>query len=237
MVEGSGRVLFIGQINPGSTSFSYPYEIEQQLITHLKMANLAQVDSLLGDFAQELRAELFSTEHVRQSFAQLIAVTLRTLFEMDPTSTLFREYNLYQHLNELSTSEKIVNWLKTEVYPPIVEQLRNRTVQRNHSTIQKVLNHIHEYYDTDLSLPLLAAMISVPVSQFSHMFKAEVGMTPSEYVIAYRMEKARVMLEETDSKVSEIAERLQYNNSQNFIRVFKKMNGMTPGEYRSRSKE
>ncbi|MDF2936337.1 MAG: AraC family transcriptional regulator [Paenibacillaceae bacterium] len=237
MVEGSGRVLFIGQINPGSTSFSYPYEIEQNIITHLKMANLQQINGLLDEFTQELRAELFSTEHVRQSFAQLIAVTLRTLFEMDPTSTLFREYNLYQHLNELSTSEKIVNWLKTEVYPPIVEQLRNRTVQRNHSTIQKVLNHIHEYYDTDLSLPLLAAIISVPVSQFSHMFKADAGMTPSEYVIAYRMEKARAMLEETDSKVSEIAEKLQYNNSQNFIRVFKKMNGMTPGEYRSRSKE
>lgn len=237
LVEGSGRVLFIGQIHPGATSFSYPYEIEQNIITHLKMANLPHINGLLDEFARELRTELFSTEHVRQSFAQLTAVTLRTLFEMDPNSKLFHEYNLYQHLNDFSTTEKILNWLKTEVYPPIVEHIRNRTVQRNHSTMQKVLNHIHQAYDTDLSLPLLAAMISVPVSQFSHLFKSEVGMTPSEYIIAYRMEKARELLEQTDMKIADIAEKLQYNNSQNFIRVFKKMNGMTPGEYRTRSKE
>lgn len=238
LVEGSGRVLFIGQIKPGTTSFSYPYEIEQHIVTHLKMANMQQINSLLDDFVQALKTEIFNSEHVRQSFAQLIAVTLRTLFDLDPNAPQLHEYNLYQHLNELSTSEKIVNWLKTEVYPPIVDYIHSRTVQRNHSTIQKVVDHIHQYYDTDLSLPMLAGMISMPVSQFSHMFKTEVGMTFSEYIIAYRMEKARDLLQKTDIKISDIAEMLRYNNSQNFIRVFKKMNGVTPGEYRARySKE
>lgn len=59
-------------------------------------------------------------------------------------------------------------------------------------------------------------------------------MTFSEYLIAYRMEKARELLETTNDKISDIAEKLRYNNSQNFIRVFKKMNSATPGEYRTR---
>ncbi len=235
LVEGSGRVLFIGQIKPGPSSFSYPYEIEQQIVTHLKLANLPAIHNLLDDFAQALRTELFNHEHVRQSFTQLIAASLRALFEMDPNSTHLHAYNLYQRLNELNTSHKIVKWLKTDVYPPMVDHISIRTVQRKHMTIQKVLDHIHQHYDTDLSLPLLAGLVSMPVSQFSHMFKTEAGMTFSEYLIAFRMEKARHLLETTDAKISDIAEKLRYNNSQNFIRVFKKINGITPGEYRLRS--
>ncbi|WP_159887309.1 helix-turn-helix domain-containing protein [Paenibacillus puerhi] len=234
LIAGSGRVLFIEQIKPGAASFSYPYEIEQQIVTHLKMANLASIHSFIDEFNQALKTEVANSEYVRQSFAQLIAVSLRSLFELDSNFPQLHEYNLYQHLNELNTSEKIVHWLKTEVYPPIVEHIHNRMVHRNHGTIQMTLDHIHRYYDTDLSLTLFADMVSMPVSQFSYMFKEEMGINFSEYLISHRMEKARELLEQTDTRISDIAEKLRYNNSQNFIRIFKKMNGMTPGEYRSR---
>lgn len=234
LVEGSGRVLYIGHIKPGSASFTYPYELEQQIVTHLKLANLPPIWNLLDDFTRSLQVELYNHEHVRQSFAQLIAASMRTLYEMDPGSPQLHEYNLYQRLNEWNTTAKIVNWLKTDVYPPIVEHISHKTVQRNHSAIQRVLDYIHDHYDTDLSLSMLAGMIVMPVSQLSFMFKEEVGMTFSDYLITYRMEKARVLLETTDAKISDIAEKLRYNNSQNFIRVFKKINGIPPGEYRSR---
>jgi two-component system, response regulator YesN len=234
LVEGSGRVLYIGHIKPGPSSFTYPYEIEQQIVTHLKLANLPNIHSLLDHFAHALRVDIYNHEHVRQSFAQLIAASLRTLFEMDPNTTNLHEYNLYQRLNELNTSPKIVNWLKKEVYPPIVEHLSNKAVQRNHSTVQRVLDYIHQHYDSDMSLSLLADLVSLPVSQLSYMFKEEVGMTFSDYLIVHRMEKARHLLETTDAKISDIAEKLRYNNSQNFIRVFKKINGIPPGEYRNR---
>lgn len=235
LIEGSGCVLFIEQLKPDAASFSYPYEIEQQIVTNLKLANMANIEALLDDFAQAIRTETLHHEHVRQSFAQLIAVSLRTLFELNPSGAQLHDYNLYYRLNELNTSAKIVNWLKSEVYPPIVDHLSSRMVQRTHSTIQKVLQHIHQHYDTDLSQPQLAALVSMPVSQFSHLFKGETGMTFSDYMIAFRMEKARHLLETTDAKIVDIAEMLRYNNSQNFIRVFKKMHGLTPGEYRLRS--
>ena len=48
----------------------------------------------------------------------------------------------------------------------------------------------------------------------------------------YRMDMAKKWLKETDMKIAEIAERLQYNNSANFIRSFRKIEGTTPGKYR-----
>jgi AraC-type DNA-binding domain-containing proteins len=46
------------------------------------------------------------------------------------------------------------------------------------------------------------------------------------------MDMAKKWLKESDLKIVEIAERLQYNNSANFIRSFRKTIGMTPGQYR-----
>lgn len=48
----------------------------------------------------------------------------------------------------------------------------------------------------------------------------------------YRLQMAQSLLKDTDLAIKEIAERLQYRNSQNFIRFFKKKLGMTPGDYR-----
>ncbi|MGO4495212.1 helix-turn-helix domain-containing protein [Paenibacillus sp. 2RAB27] len=54
-----------------------------------------------------------------------------------------------------------------------------------------------------------------------------------EYLAQYRVRIAKKWLTETSMKISDIAEKLQYNNSQNFIRYFRKMEGMTPGQYRN----
>jgi len=58
------------------------------------------------------------------------------------------------------------------------------------------------------------------------------GVTFSEYVSQYRLKIAKQWLEETDMTIAEIAERLKYNNAQNFIRYFKNLEGITPGRYR-----
>lgn len=57
-------------------------------------------------------------------------------------------------------------------------------------------------------------------------------MSISQYVENIKMERARELLEESDRKVSEIAQLLRYGSSTVFIEVFKKQTGMTPGAYR-----
>lgn len=64
--------------------------------------------------------------------------------------------------------------------------------------------------------------------------KKEMGVTFSEYLSQYRLKIAKQWLEETDMTIAEIATRLRYNNAQNFIRYFKKLEGITPGRYRKK---
>jgi len=236
LVQGSGKVLYIGQIQLEVCSLNYPYECELQIITSLKLGNLSKIQTFLDEFAVTLRGEAGDSNQIRQSYIQLLAVSQRTMLELDAGTAEMFSYNLYQRLFELNTIEKIMHWMKNEVYPQMTDYIQSRQQQRTHGTIQRAVDYIHKHYDSDLSMPMVADYVSMPVSHFSVVFKTELGMTFSEYVIAYRMEKARELLENSDVRISDIADKLRYNNSQNFIRMFKKMNGITPGEYRLRVK-
>lgn len=235
LVQGSGKVIFIESVMPQQSVFVYPIEQEQTVVTGLKLGNLLQACRGVDEFASRLKdgGQYTSGDHLQQSFVQLIAASLKTLYELDPEhGPKIFDYNLYQRLTQLKSCEKIIAWLKKEIYPAIIGHIVSSRSRRQQDTIGKVLEHIHRHYDSDLSQPMLADLVSMPSSQFSSMFKETTGMTPSDYIIAYRIDQARELLTTTDLKVADIAERLRYNNAQNFIRVFKRMCGMTPGEYR-----
>ncbi|NOU87894.1 helix-turn-helix domain-containing protein [Paenibacillus sp. LMG 31460] len=236
LLEGTGTVLFIEQVNPEATTLTYPVEQEQSVLTNLRLGNIEQASSAVDDFAVSLKMKgSLTTDHVRQSFVQLVAATMRTLYELDPKEgpTLFEE-NVYQTVNGFKTMEHVVQWLKKVMFPTIITHIRHLRSERNSLIADKVLRYIHEHYDEDLSQPFLAEMVMMPVSHFSSIFKQEVGVTFTDYVIAFRIDKAKELLAQTDLKVTDIADRLRYNNSQNFIRAFKRLTGVTPGEYRSK---
>ncbi|WJH35385.1 helix-turn-helix domain-containing protein [Paenibacillus sp. CC-CFT747] len=236
LVEGNDKVIFIGSVLPQRSAFFYPAEQELTVVTGLKLCRLEQIRQGTDQFAAKLTAcgRQASVDHIQQSFVQLVAASLKTLFELDPEGgpKLFA-YNLYQRLAQLKTGDAIVQWLGTEVYPAMVAHISGFRNQRQRKTMEKVLQFIHEHYDEDLSQPMLADLVSLPGSQFSSMFKEETGMTLTDYIIAYRMDRAKELLVTTDLKVGDIADRLSYNNAQNFIRVFKRICGITPGEYRT----
>ncbi|MGO4350167.1 helix-turn-helix transcriptional regulator [Paenibacillus sp. MCAF9] len=83
-----------------------------------------------------------------------------------------------------------------------------------------------------MSLELCAGRINYHPDYVSRVFRKETGVTFSEYLSRYRLQMAKIWLAETDMKVAEIADKLQYNIAQNFIRYFRKMENITPGQYR-----
>ncbi|MNF16137.1 HTH-type transcriptional regulator YesS [compost metagenome] len=62
-------------------------------------------------------------------------------------------------------------------------------------------------------------------------------MTFSEYLVNYRMTLAKEWLENTNMKVSDISDKLNYSNTTAFIRSFRKVVGITPGQFRANQQE
>ena len=78
----------------------------------------------------------------------------------------------------------------------------------------------------------LAALVSLSPSRFRHLFKQETGTSPSQYLKAFRLRKAEVMLRTTFLSVKQILKQVGIGSNSHFVRDFRKIHGVTPTAYR-----
>lgn len=180
--------------------------------------------------------------------ARLLLETLRELVkgmdEMTATAVLWDVARLYQkNVSEVlemprAEQESMVDFTKSFLlylseHMPEEQQAEDKTAGYKKRNIVDILSYIHEHYlDDNFSVKYLAAYFETSISNISHFFKKNVGVSISQYIDQIKLDKAKELLENSDSKISEIAKMLRYNNSTVFIEMFKKYEGMTPGGYR-----
>ena len=98
-----------------------------------------------------------------------------------------------------------------------------------------LLEYMDKYYcDNGMSLDMVAAQFNVHPTYISHFFKEFIGENFSDYVAKKRIEMAKELLNK-DYSLNDIAEMVGYANSAVLIKKFKKVIGITPGEYRRNS--
>ena len=102
--------------------------------------------------------------------------------------------------------------------------------------LKKVLQYIGEHYSSPIRLSELAELVNMNEQYFCRYFKKNIGKTITEYINVIRVEKAATALAETEDKIIDIAAACGFDNTGYFIRRFKKEKGMTPSEYRKKSK-
>jgi AraC family transcriptional regulator len=84
-----------------------------------------------------------------------------------------------------------------------------------------------------LSLDDLAASAGMSPFHFARAFKARTGLAPHQFLIARRIERAKVLLRTTALPIAEIAARVGWENAGKFAAQFKKLGGYTPGQWRA----
>ena len=92
--------------------------------------------------------------------------------------------------------------------------------------------YIDENYATDLNMAVVSNQVSMNYSLFSYSFKQYTGQNFVNYLKAVRIAKAKELLADTDMKIIEISQTVGYENEKNFMKIFKSICGVTPGEYR-----
>jgi AraC-like DNA-binding protein len=100
--------------------------------------------------------------------------------------------------------------------------------------VQTVNNFISANLRRRVSLSELAEIVNLSSSQLSRLFKTETGISPGEYLIRLRMEKAGELLASGFLTIKEIMAETGYNNKSNFSRRFRRYFDLTPSEYRKR---
>ncbi len=123
-----------------------------------------------------------------------------------------------------------------ELIEVIVDKRIGMTVNKYEIIIKKAKEYIGSHYnEEDISLNAVAASVNISPSHFSTIFSQTVGETFIEYLTFVRMNKAKEILATSNMKITEVGYQVGYKDSHYFSYIFKKVNGITPKEYRSRS--
>jgi|SRR5690625_2373863 len=101
------------------------------------------------------------------------------------------------------------------------------------SRMQDIISYVDNYYMEDLSLEKLSNLFFLSREHISRKFKQVTGMPMSKYVTNLRIEQASCWLRETDETIYSISLMLGYQNEKFFSKLFKKVTGFTPNEYRN----
>jgi AraC-like DNA-binding protein len=98
--------------------------------------------------------------------------------------------------------------------------------------VRKALLYIEKNYTEPLTLQLVAQINGMSKYHFSRVFKEETGYTFKAYVNRRRIEGAKYFMEHEQKNVSEAAFTVGYNDLSYFSRLFRKLEGLSPSEYR-----
>jgi AraC-like DNA-binding protein len=102
--------------------------------------------------------------------------------------------------------------------------------------LKKVRKAIDSNIDNDIDLDALAGSFLLSKEYLREVFKKEYGVTPVRYIIQKKIEKAKVLLSEKKSTIKEIAAVCGFEDEYYFSRMFKKMTGIAPIQYRRAAK-
>lgn len=101
------------------------------------------------------------------------------------------------------------------------------------SKIAKVKDYILENYNlTSMGAALVCREFKFSASYLSRLFKSELGISIVDYIHSIRIEKAKLLLAQTDDTIDNIAIQVGFTNRWALIRIFKEHEGVTPGVYR-----
>jgi len=98
--------------------------------------------------------------------------------------------------------------------------------------LSRVQELIESRLDADLTLQELAAAVGYSRSHFLRAFHATTGLTPHRYVLNRRVARARRLLAETDLSIAQVAYRCGFSSQAHLTLAFRKVCGLTPGQYR-----
>ncbi|MBQ7377934.1 MAG: AraC family transcriptional regulator [Clostridia bacterium] len=102
----------------------------------------------------------------------------------------------------------------------------------NSDFLQKALGYISENYSTPITSSSAAASLYMSTGYFCRTFKKSFGCCFSDYVLAYRLEKAKIFLIGTNDKITEISSKTGFNSSAYFAKAFREHFGRPPRAYR-----
>jgi len=139
----------------------------------------------------------------------------------------------YQMALKARIYDLVVILLRQVPMEPYQPREKSRQISRL-KRLEKVFGYVEENYYRNIGLEEIARVANYSPYHFTRFFKESTGMTFNDYLNSFRIKKVERLLLDMDLTITEVAYKAGFNSIKTFNRVFKKLKGCSPSEYRNR---
>ena len=208
---------------------------ESQLSIALEQGNRRRIISLITDKIGQENCKYTYLE-IKQAMKQINNDMLHYAIRLTDAQTMIDLENMSDYVEQELERLDMDSLLEKE--EDFVDSILQLGMAEDTDSVQNVIEQIkryaEEHYAEDLSLAGLAQKYSVDKSYLSRCFKRTTGKNLIPYITQLRLEKGKEMIRANELSLTEISYQIGYDDYAYFNRIFRKMEGMSPREYRTR---
>ena len=131
--------------------------------------------------------------------------------------------------NQSSYKFEVASSRITEYIMCYYSEIKKKSNYSSREDINSVLRFIDSHLYENITCEKMAEYVNLNNSYFSRLFKQEMGLNFSKYLINKRIERATILLRDSDLSIDEIIETIGLENKRYFYKIYKQKTGMTPG--------
>lgn len=150
---------------------------------------------------------------------------LTDLYTIATSDIYIKDMRIFEKLTSL------LSQLMEDSWTPSIQGTKSTTAKRN---LQDVKEYMDNHFSEKLHLDELAERFFINKYYLTHTFKEQFGITINQYLLQKRITQGKHLLRFSQYTIEQIALLCGVDDANYFTRIFKKMEGITPGEYRKR---
>lgn len=233
MGRGERQVMCVREMKdaqPLDYSVRYSLIAEQQLLNYLKAGDQQSTEKSLYQIFQE-NSHISHPEEYQLLTLDVISTLLKSISELEALGCPFPGKGELLSLTQEKSDNMPEKILRAAA--EICEAFRLH-FQSSHPLYRKVQEYIREHYmDSELNVSRLGEIFGYSTVYLSKIFKMSVGESILDYIAQIRIQKAKEALASSKTSAQQISRQVGYQDYHSFLRVFKKLEGISPQAFRA----
>lgn len=209
-------------------------EIPQPVLTRFKdKLQTRQLDETLAALEQlvaTMRGGGYPADYCHFILANTVFMYSDYLKSVRYPPSLHGHLDLYNEYIALADIRHFQEWFAASI-STFIADTEKRNSDRALSTIEAAKGYIEKHLPEDLSLDVVSSKVFISPKYLSRLFKEELGVTYTDYITGRRMEQAKLLIENNNMSIEQVASTVGYGTTAYFIKRFKEIYGCTPGNY------
>lgn len=207
-------------------------EKETSLTLLVQNSDFNGARQIIDDLFGQIRSTRPALPVAQMIFTDLLGVLNRICKQqsLDMQDIYTDEILPEKHLSEFSSLSSVHSWFSS-LFERLCTALQARSAQPTSLYVKQATAYIHSHFQNDISLSSTAQKINVSHVYLSRLFKQELEIGFSEYLMQVRIKRAQALLRQGKLTLRQVAHTCGFGDYTYFLKAFKKQTGSTPTEY------